>query len=467
MTMIRICSILLGLLLAACNTGSPASSPTINLFTATPASLPSGGGSVKLEWDVTGASSLDISGVGSVTPTNKGSKTVSVSASQTFTLTATNSAGSVSKEASVTVAPAPSIHINPASRAFVAGDPGSSFDAVVSDSSATVSWTLSGVGSLSSNSGLSVIYTPPASVATMQNATLTATLEGTGLSAKATISVVPAVLSGGVLFYKADGSGALGTLDSAGAYTPVRSYAAGDLPAGVSHFGKPYELYELFYNSTDGSGALGSFDGAGNFRKLRIYSAGDLPAAQDQMVSLNDRLVFYKASTGTTLCGSYGDNYDFSNPVTQTGYSTDWNLVVRVNDDNGVFFYNYNGTGGYGTYDAACKWSYLYSNYGPSTDWSHILRTPGGVLFYRKSDGIGALGTFAANGVFTQTGTYTSGQLAKGWEQVTNTSAGVLFYKADGSGELGTFSGNTYTKLKSYAAGELPAGAALVVPVGK
>jgi hypothetical protein len=466
--MTRTSIVLLGLLLAACNTSPPASPPKINAFTVTPANLPSGGGSVRLEWDVTGASSLDIGGVGGVTPLDRGSKTVSVTASRTFTLTASNSAGSVSKDAAVTVAPAPSISVTPASSTFVAGDPGGSFDAVVTGSSAAVKWSLEGPGSLSSTTGPSVIYTPPATLSVLTTATLTAALEGTGLSASATISVAPAVLTGGVLFYKADGSGTVGSLDAGGTFTPVKAHAAGELPVGTTHFGKPYELYELFYSAADGSGALGTFDGAGVFRKLRTYAVGELPAAQDQVVSLNERLVFYKASTGTTLCGSYGPDYGFSNPVTQTGYSKDWKLVVRVNDANGVFFYKQpTGTGGYGTYDAACKWSYVYSNPGLSPNWSHILRTPGGVLFYRQSDGIGALVTFAANGTPTQTGTYVSGQLAKGWEQVVSTSVGVLFYKADGSGELGTFSGNTYAKVKSYAAGELPVGAGLVTPVGK
>lgn len=465
--MTRIWTLLLGLLLAACSS-TPANPPRINLFTATPSSLPNGGGSVKLEWDVTGAGSLSISGVGSVTPTDKGSKSVNVTASQTFTLTASNSAGSVSKEASVTVAPAPSISISPGSMAFVAGDPGGSFDAVVTGSTATVNWSLSGPGSLSSSTGSSVIYTPPATLSVLTTATLTATLSGTGLSATASISIAPAVLTGGVLFYKSDGSGALGTLSSSGEFTPVKAYAAGDLPAGVTHFGKPFELYELFYSAANGSGALGSFDGAGNFRKLRIYAAGELPAGQDQMVSLNDRLVFYQAATGTTLCGSYGTNYDFSNPVTQTGYSKDWNLILRVNDANGVLFYKQStGTGGYGTYNAACKWTFVYVNSGFTFNLSNIVRTASGVLFYRSSDGIGALVYYDAQGTPTQTGTYPAGILAAGWEQVVNTTAGVLFYKSDGSGELGTFSGNTYTKVKSYSAGELPVGAGLVMPVGK
>ena len=50
---------------------------------------------------------------------------------------------------------------------------------------------------------------------------------------------------------------------------------------------------------------------------------------------------------------------------------------------------------------------------------------------------------------------------------LNSTHAGVLFYKSDGSGELGTFdAAKKYLKVKSYAPGELPAGAALVLPVG-
>lgn len=453
--------------LAACASGPEASTPKINRFSATPASLPVGGGSVRLEWDVSGATALSISGLGSVTPTDKGSKALTLSATQTFTLTASNAAGSASQELSVTVAVAPSISISPTSRAFVAGNPGGSFDAVVTASSATVNWALNGPGALSSTTGPSVVYTPPASVSVLTTATLTASLEGTALSATATVSIAPAVLTGGVLFYKADGSGVVGSLGAAGAFTPVKPYAAGELPAGVTHFGKPYDLYELLYSSGDGSGALGTFDGTGTFRRLRIYAAGELPAGQDQLVSLGDRVVFYKAATGTTLCGSYGNNYDFSTPVTQTGYSKDWNLMLRVNDANGVFFYEQStGTGGYGTYDASCKWSFSYANSGFTANWNHILRTASGVLFYRSSDGIGAVVTYAANGIPTQTGTYPAGKLTAGWEKVVNTSAGVLFYKSDGSGELGTFSGNTYTLVKAYAAGELPASADQVAAVG-
>jgi hypothetical protein len=94
---------LLVLFLTACSTSSTPSGsrPTINSFTATPPSLPAGGGSVTLSWDVRGADSLSVdNGVGTVTGT---SKTVSVTSSTIFTLTATNASGSTTQSVSVTV----------------------------------------------------------------------------------------------------------------------------------------------------------------------------------------------------------------------------------------------------------------------------------------------------------------------------------------------------------------------------
>jgi hypothetical protein len=94
---------LLVLFLTACSTSSTPSGsrPTINSFTATPPSLPAGGGSVTLSWDVRGADSLSVdNGVGTVTGT---SKTVSVTSNTTFTLTATNASGSTTQSVSVSV----------------------------------------------------------------------------------------------------------------------------------------------------------------------------------------------------------------------------------------------------------------------------------------------------------------------------------------------------------------------------
>jgi hypothetical protein len=461
--MIRIGLMVVSLLfLAACGSSTETKNPpVINSFTATPNNLQLPG-EVTLEWDVADAASLTISGsVGTVTPNDKGSKNVNVNAAQTFTLTATNSAGSVTKDVTVNVAPF--ISISPSSGAFVAGAVGASFDATLNGSSETITWTLTGPGTLSETTGPSVIYTPPATIATLTPATLTATA-GT-LQATATLSVAPTALTNGVLFYNSDGSGEIVTLTPDGTLSSVKTLNAGELPVNITHFGKPYNLYELLY-SGDGSGALGSFDGAGNFRRLRTYEVGALPTGQSHAISLADRLLFFSA--GTTLCGSYDStNFDFANLQTQPGFATDWNLIVRTSGNGVLFYRKADGIGAYGTFDTNCQWNYLEDYSGFTWNWSHLVTTSQGVLFYKASDGIGALAQFTPEGTLTQTGTYASGELTKDWEQAINTTSGVLFYKSDGSGELGIFdTSSTYLKTKSYAAGELPVGSTLVMPVG-
>ena len=78
-----------------------ASKPVISSFTATPASINSGGTST-LSWSVSGATSLSINqGVGTVT--GAASENVTPTATTTYTLTATNTAGSTTATATVTV----------------------------------------------------------------------------------------------------------------------------------------------------------------------------------------------------------------------------------------------------------------------------------------------------------------------------------------------------------------------------
>jgi hypothetical protein len=75
-------------------TVQPPAVPTITSFTATPASLPAGGGNVTLNWATIGATSLSLSDGTGATPVTGISKLVSVTASTTFTLIATNAGGS-------------------------------------------------------------------------------------------------------------------------------------------------------------------------------------------------------------------------------------------------------------------------------------------------------------------------------------------------------------------------------------
>ena len=96
---------LLALVLTACATQSPAKSPKINSFTATPATLSAGGGDVTLAWTVSDAVNLSVDqGVGAVSGSQT---TLKVSQSTTFTLTATNPSGSTTATANVSVAGSP------------------------------------------------------------------------------------------------------------------------------------------------------------------------------------------------------------------------------------------------------------------------------------------------------------------------------------------------------------------------
>lgn len=76
-------------------TVQPPAAPTVTSFTATPTSLPTGGGSVTLNWATSGgATSLSLSDGTVTSPVTGTSKLVSVTASTTFTLIATNAGGS-------------------------------------------------------------------------------------------------------------------------------------------------------------------------------------------------------------------------------------------------------------------------------------------------------------------------------------------------------------------------------------
>jgi hypothetical protein len=177
------------LLLAACNTASTPA-PVIQGFSAVPDTLPAGGGEVTLGWTVEGATSLAIdNGVGAVTGT---SITVTVTVSTTFTLTASNASGTATKATTVTVLPPASLAIDPPARGVVAGGPGVLFTANIVGAQGTVTWTLSGPGSVAPESGPSTTYTPPASVDASETATLTAALADPALSAEVTITVNPA-----------------------------------------------------------------------------------------------------------------------------------------------------------------------------------------------------------------------------------------------------------------------------------
>lgn len=88
--------------------------------------------------------------------------------------------------------PVPSLTISPSSMNVNAGDAAITFSVAVQNSSESVTWTLSGPGTVSPTSGSSTAYTPPEGVDSTQSATLTATLGTTGASATSPIAIYAA-----------------------------------------------------------------------------------------------------------------------------------------------------------------------------------------------------------------------------------------------------------------------------------
>jgi hypothetical protein len=75
--------------------------PSIASFFASPATLPQGGGTATLSWEVSGANTIAIdNGIGSVTG---GSRSVAVTATTVFTMTASNSSGTTTASTAVIV----------------------------------------------------------------------------------------------------------------------------------------------------------------------------------------------------------------------------------------------------------------------------------------------------------------------------------------------------------------------------
>jgi hypothetical protein len=90
----------------------------------------------------------------------------------------------------VTAPKLPGINILPEAQSVTVGSSATTFTATVENSTASVLWTLSGAGSLNVTKGSSVEYTPPTSLPTPPTVELTATLEDTTTSDKATITLL-------------------------------------------------------------------------------------------------------------------------------------------------------------------------------------------------------------------------------------------------------------------------------------
>jgi hypothetical protein len=119
--------------------------PSCDAFSATPNTLPYGGGNVTLNWATTNATNISIdNGVGS-NLAEDGSTSVAVNSSKTFTLTASNVAGSVTCTAPVTVQSNSSFSCDSFNIDKSSVEKGESF---------TITWTTTNADSVSINHGI-------------------------------------------------------------------------------------------------------------------------------------------------------------------------------------------------------------------------------------------------------------------------------------------------------------------------
>lgn len=127
--------------------------------------------------------------------------------------------------------------LTPPSARVTAGGAGVSFGAGAPDCTATATWVLSGPGSLDRSQGVPVVYTPPASVAAVTPATLTATMGV--LTASAAITIDPAILVVTGRVVAASGAPIAGATVRAGASSATTDATGTFTLSGVS---PPYEI---------------------------------------------------------------------------------------------------------------------------------------------------------------------------------------------------------------------------------
>jgi PKD repeat protein len=207
-------------------------------------------GSDTVFWSLSGSGTLSAASG----PTTTYTPPASVAASETVTLTAT--AGTLTASATITVnPPSQSLTVAPPSATLSAGGSGQAFTATLVGSSETITWSLSGSGTLSVASGPTTTYTPPASAVATETVTLTATAGS--LTASATITVNPAAppatitVSGWVLKFNGDPASGVNVQidDAAGltltAMTPEIEPLAATDPSGnftIAGVTPPYTL---------------------------------------------------------------------------------------------------------------------------------------------------------------------------------------------------------------------------------
>ena len=159
--------------------------PTCTL-SASPASLPYGGGSSTLSWTTVAATGATIdNGIGSVSASG-GSQSVSVTGSANYTMTVSGPGGQTTCTAGISVAPPPPPPVAPT--CTLSASPTS----IASGASSALSWTTTGASSFSIDNGIGAV-TPVASgthtVSPTATTAYTGTVTGAGGTAACTATV--------------------------------------------------------------------------------------------------------------------------------------------------------------------------------------------------------------------------------------------------------------------------------------
>lgn len=185
------------LLFVACS-GSKDSPPAVTLTVATSAaSVDAGGPPVTVTANLQNSSasiSWQLTGPGSISPSTGATTTYTPPATVTSaaTATVTASAAGLTASANITVNVPPCTITIAGPAAVDAGAAAVTYTATTSPAcSGTVTWSLSGVGQISATTGSSTQYTPPATVASSQTATLTASIGSATRSLPITVRVPP------------------------------------------------------------------------------------------------------------------------------------------------------------------------------------------------------------------------------------------------------------------------------------
>jgi len=192
------CAALLNDISGAVGSCAPFGVATATLkVTADSATVVAGGSAIHLTATLTNSTaavSWSLTGHGSLSANTGASVNyippAAVSSAEAATITAT--AGGLSDSVSITVNPGAVLSVSPNTTTVIAGRAPATFTAALSMGTASISWSLVGPGTLSTTSGATTTYTPPASVASTSSATVTATAGALSTSATLTI-LVPSV----------------------------------------------------------------------------------------------------------------------------------------------------------------------------------------------------------------------------------------------------------------------------------